>query len=55
MFNVITVFLEYQIALSCFTIGCLDFRKTRNPQMHFISGNLDNSSTDTAVPHRMHS
>lgn len=44
-----------QIAFNCFTIGCLAFLKTLNPQMHLISGSLDNSSTDTPVPQRMHS
>ncbi len=43
------------MAFSCFTIGGLALRKTRNPQMHFISGSLDNSSTVTGVPQRMHS
>jgi len=42
-------------ALSCFTIGGLDFLKTLKPQMHFISGSLFSSSTLTLVPHRMHS
>lgn len=36
-------------------MGGLALRKTLNPQMHFISGNLDNSSTVTGVPQRMHS
>lgn len=30
-------------------------RNTLKPQMHFISGSLDNSSTVTGVPQRMHS
>ena len=47
--------LVHQIAFNCFTIGCLAFLKTLNPQMHLISGSLDNSSTDTPVPQRMHS
>jgi len=43
------------MAFSCFTMGGLALRNTRNPQMHFISGSLDNSSTVTGVPQRMHS
>jgi len=36
-------------------MGGLDFRNTLKPQMHFISGNLESSSTVTGVPQRMHS
>jgi len=36
-------------------MGGLDFLNTLKPQMHFISGSLDNSSTVTGVPQRMHS
>ena len=43
------------MVFSCFTIGCLPFLKTRNPQMHFISGSFDNSVLVTGVPHLMHS
>jgi myo-inositol-hexaphosphate 3-phosphohydrolase len=36
-------------------MGGLALRNTLKPQMHFISGRRDSSSTVTGVPQRMHS
>lgn len=44
---------DSQKAFIVFTTGGLTFVNTLKPQMHFISGSLDNSDCDTLVPQRM--
>ena len=48
------ILIYNQMALMVLTIGGRVFVKTRNPQMHFISGNLPSSEFETFVLHRRH-